>query len=427
MNVLILGSGGREHTLAWKISQSPEVQKLYIAPGNAGTGLKWTNVAIGVNDFEKIKRFALQHDIRMIIAGPEEPLVNGIYDYFSSDSAVSHIAVIGPSKAGAQLEGSKDFAKTFMQRHNIPTAAYRSFGRDEADAAGLFLRTKKPPYVLKADGLAAGKGVVICNTIEEAEKELKDLLLNGRFGKASEKVVIEEFLQGTEISVFVITDGKNWKLLPEAKDYKRIGEGDTGPNTGGMGSVSPVPFAGEDFMKKVADRIITPTINGLKAENITYRGFVFFGLMNVNGDPYVIEYNVRLGDPETESVLPRIKSDLIPVLKSLEEGTLSSQVIETDSRTAATVVLVSAGYPGDYPKGLEITGLEKPEESIVFHAGTATRDNDGSIVTSGGRVLAVTSLAGTMAEALEKSYRSAEKIEYLGKTYRKDIGFDILK
>ena len=427
MNVLILGSGGREHTLAWKIAQSPEVQKIFVAPGNAGTGLMWTNVPIGINDFDGIRRFVLQESIQMVIVGPEEPLVNGIYDFFINDSSISHISVIGPSKLGAQLEGSKDFAKAFMRRHNIPTAAYRSFTRTEFEAARLFLLKIKPPYVLKADGLAAGKGVIICNTIGEAEKELEEMLVNARFGKASEKVVIEEFLHGTEVSVFVLTDGKNWKLLPEAKDYKRIGDGDTGPNTGGMGSVSPVPFADESFMKKVVDRIINPTVNGLKLENIDYKGFIFAGLMNVGGDPYVIEYNVRMGDPETESVIPRIKSDLVPLLKSLGCGTLKDQTIEIDGRTAATIMLVSAGYPGDYPKGLEIYELDKVDESIIFHAGTALNDNGDRIITAGGRVLAVTSLASATAEALEKSYRSAAIVDYLGKTFRRDIGRDILK
>lgn len=427
MNVLILGSGGREHALAWKISQSPEVNKLFIAPGNAGTGHRWTNVPLGISDFDGIKRFVLQQGIHMVVVGPEEPLVNGIYNFFRDDEQLTHVSVIGPSKEGARLEGSKDFAKAFMLKYNIPTASYRTFTKNDMEAARSFLQRTRPPYVLKADGLAAGKGVIICQDIREAELTLEELLIKERFGKASEKVVIEEYLEGTELSVFVITDGKNWKLLPEAKDYKRIGNGDTGPNTGGMGSVSPVPFASGEFMKKVADRIITPTIVGLTAENIDYRGFIFFGLMNVNGNPYVIEYNVRLGDPETESVIPRIKSDIVPLLKSLSRKTLKDQIITFDPRTAVTVMLVSAGYPGDYPKGLEIYDLNKVSESLVFHAGTAFSEKGDQVLTAGGRVIALTSLDENPTEALRKSYGSANTINWLGKTFRNDIGADILK
>ncbi len=426
MNVLILGSGGREHALAWKFSQSPLLKQLFIAPGNAGTSSLGINIPISVNDFEGIKSAVLKKQIDIVIVGPEEPLVNGIYDFFKQDALIQHIPVVGPSKLGAQLEGSKDFAKAFMKRNGIPTAAYRTFTSAEIVAGRAFLASLKPPYVLKADGLAAGKGVVICNTLEEAEAELEDMLVKSRFGKASEKVVIEEFLKGIELSVFVVTDGNTWKLLPEAKDYKRIGNGDTGPNTGGMGAVSPVPFADEVFMQKVVDRVINPTISGLKIEGIDYKGFIFFGLIKVAGDPFVIEYNVRLGDPETETIIPRIKSDLLEVLASLNKGTLHKNTIETDHRHALTVMLVSAGYPGDYPKGLEITSIHKVKDSLVFHAGT-THDHSGDgVVTSGGRVIALTSLGSSMTEARDLSYRAAGIVDYLGKTYRTDIGLDVV-
>lgn len=425
MNVLILGSGGREHALAWKIAQSPLLKQLFIAPGNAGTATIGANIPISVNDFDAIKLLVLQKDIDLIVVGPEEPLVKGIYDFFKSDSHLSHIPVIGPSALGARLEGSKDFAKAFMIRHNIPTAAYQTFNAGKFDEAIEFLKKLKPPYVLKADGLAAGKGVIICDTLEEASMELEEMLLKSRFGKASENVVIEEFLSGTELSVFVLTDGKNWILLPEAKDYKRIGNNDTGPNTGGMGAVSPVPFATESFMQKVVDRIIKPTVHGLAEENIDYKGFIFFGLINVNGDPFVIEYNVRLGDPETEAILPRITSDLLEAMLALHTGKISGYQIKTDSRKALTVMLVSAGYPGHYPKGLEISALDKTKDCLVFHAGTSFDDSGDKILTAGGRVIALTSLAQDIHEARQLSYKAASTIDYLGKTYRTDIGLDV--
>ena len=426
MNVLILGSGGREHALAWKFSQSPLLDRLFIAPGNAGTATFGENVPISINNFELIKSFVLQKRIEMVVVGPEEPLVNGIYDFFKQDDMLKDIPVIGPSKSGARLEGSKDFAKAFMQRHHIPTAAYRTFTKVEIADAGIYMRSLKPPYVLKADGLAAGKGVVICNTLSEAEKELDDMILKSRFGQASEKVVIEEFLDGIELSVFVVTDGETWKLLPEAKDYKRIGDGNTGPNTGGMGAVSPVPFADKAFMQKIIDRVIQPTINGLKAERIDYKGFIFFGIIKVDEDPFVIEYNVRLGDPETEAVLPRIKTDLLAVLDAMSKGNLARCSIQTDERDAVTVMLVSAGYPGDYPKGLEITALEGVTDSIVFHCGTSFDHTGDRVVTSGGRVIAVTSLANGLALARDKAYRSVNQIDFLGKTFRRDIGLDVM-
>jgi phosphoribosylamine--glycine ligase len=426
MNILLLGSGGREHAIAWKLAQSTEVQNLYIAPGNAGTGLTGINVPIDVNDFEEIKRFVLENDVDMVIVGPEEPLVNGIADFFMNDGLLTDITVIGPSRSGARLEGSKDFAKAFMQRQGIPTAAYRTFTSNESNAAKEFLRSLKPPYVLKADGLAAGKGVVICNDIRDADHELTEMLDNARFGKASEKVVIEEFLAGIELSVFVLTDGQSWVLLPEAKDYKRIGEGDTGLNTGGMGSISPVPFADPEFMEKVKLRIIEPTIQGLKSEHIDYKGFLFFGLINVNGNPYVIEYNVRMGDPETESVIPRIKTDLLYLLKKVANQSLNTARIEFEEHCAATVMLVSGGYPGNYLKGFQVNGLDREYPSLLFHAGT-TSDETGQLVkTSGGRVIAITSMADTTAEALELSYKTAAEIDFQGKTLRKDLGFDLL-
>ena len=426
MNVLILGSGGREHALAWKFSQSPLLGRLYIAPGNAGTATIGENVPISIKNFESIKLFVLQKSIELVVVGPEEPLVNGIYDFFKEDVLIRDIPVIGPSKSGARLEGSKDFAKAFMQRHNIPTAAYRTFTRAQIEDAGIYLRTLKPPYVLKADGLAAGKGVVICNTLAEAEEELDDMMLKSRFGQASEKVVIEEFLDGIELSVFVVTDGETWKLLPEAKDYKRIGNDNTGPNTGGMGAVSPVPFADKAFMQKIIDRIIQPTIDGLKKEEIDYKGFVFFGIIKVGDDPFVIEYNVRLGDPETEAVLPRIKTDLLELLVAMSKGNLADCSIQTDERDSITVMLVSAGYPGDYPKGLEITALEKVTDSIVFHSGTSFDQTGDKVITAGGRVLAVTSLANGVALARDNAYRSVSQIEFSGKTFRTDIGLDMM-
>ena len=423
MNVLILGSGGREHTFAWKVAKSSLCKKLLIAPGNAGTSELGTNVDIGINDFESIKKLVLEEEVTLIIVGPEDPLVNGIFDFFKADEALKNIALIGPSKEGAQLEGSKEFAKQFMFRHNIPTAKYQAFTKENLVEGYAFLESLEAPYVLKADGLAAGKGVLILEDLQEAKDELKAMVADAKFGTASSTVVIEEFLDGVELSVFVLTDGNSYKILPSAKDYKRIGEGDAGLNTGGMGAISPVPFADRFYIEKVEREIINPTVEGLKKDNIEYKGFIFIGLINVNGEPKVIEYNVRMGDPETEVVIPRIKSDLLNLLKGIEDGTFSEKDLEINEEVATTVMLVSGGYPEAYKKGKEIKGLEKIDKSIVFHAGT--KNDNGTVKTNGGRVIALTSFGETMEKALEKSFDSAEKISFEGKYYRKDIGFDL--
>ena len=422
MKVLLLGSGGREHALAWKINQSERLTKLYVAPGNAGTAEIAENVNIKVTDFEALATFVEYNAIDMLVVGPEDPLVEGIRDYFEADARFARLMIVGPGRAGAILEGSKDFAKEFMFRHHIPTADYLTVTKDNLEEGFAFLETQKPPYVLKADGLAAGKGVLILDDLEEAKREL-ELMLGGKFGKAGNQVVIEEYLKGIELSVFALTDGRSYKILGSAKDYKRIGEGDIGLNTGGMGAVSPVPFANEEFNRKVEERVVRPTIEGLQKDGIDYKGFVFFGLMNVGGDPYVIEYNVRMGDPETEVVMPRLKTDILSLFEAMAKGELEQAAFELDDRFCTTVMLVSQGYPGDYEKGKEITGVPDVKGSIVFHAGTKLAD--GKVVTNGGRVIAVSSFGKTMREALAQSYENVAKIHFDGMNFRRDIGFDL--
>lgn len=423
MNILVLGSGGREHTFAWKIAQSDYCDKLFVAPGNSGTSEIATNLDIGVTDFMAIKNAVIDHKIDLVVVGPEDPLVQGVHDFFLKDDQLKLISVIGPQKAAAELEGSKEFAKEFMMRHNIPTAAYESFTKDNVENGYKFLETLNPPYVLKADGLAAGKGVLILDDLDEAKLELKQMLVDAKFGDASTKVVIEEFLDGIELSCFVLTDGKDYKILPTAKDYKRIGEGDTGLNTGGMGAISPVPFATKDFLDKIEDKIVKPTVEGLAKDDLPYKGFIFIGLIKVGDEPKVIEYNVRMGDPETEVVLPRLKTDLVRLFKAISNQTLSDIQLEIDDRAATTVMLVSGGYPEAYEKGKEILGIENVKESLVFHAGA--KEEDGKIVTSGGRVMAVTSYGNTYQEAIKKSYQSINNICFDKMNYRKDIGFDL--
>ena len=423
MTILLLGSGGREHALAWKMLQSAKCTKLFVAPGNAGTGSVATNVNLSITDFISIKAFVLSEKVEMVVVGPEDPLVKGIFDFFQNDADLKHIPVIGPSKQGAQLEGSKEFAKEFLVKHNIPTAGYDSFTKDTVENGCLFLETLQPPYVLKADGLAAGKGVLIINDLAEAKQELRNMLVDAKFGEASSKVVIEEFLDGIELSCFVLTDGVNYKILPTAKDYKRIGEGDTGLNTGGMGAVSPVPFADAVLLEKIESRIVKPTIEGLKKDNIQYKGFVFIGLINVKGEPIVIEYNVRMGDPETEVVIPRLKSDLVELFQAVANEKLNDINLEITNKSAATIMVVSGGYPEEYVNGKVISGIEKVTDSIVFHAGT--KQDNGTTITNGGRVLAVTSLGDNFEEAIKKSYQNIEKLHFDTMYYRKDIGFDL--
>ena len=423
MNILILGSGGREHTFAWKLAQSNKLSKLFVAPGNAGTEKIATNIPIGVNDFDAIKKLVLKENIELVFVGPEDPLVNGIHDFFLNDQELKTIAVIGPEKLAATLEGSKEFAKEFMMRHHIPTAQYKSFTSETVEDGFKFLEELNPPFVLKADGLAAGKGVVILNDLNEAKIELKSMLVDEKFGAASATVVIEEFLDGIELSVFVLTDGDSYKVLPTAKDYKRIGEGDTGLNTGGMGAISPVPFADKAFMDKIEQRIVKPTVEGLKKDNMPYKGFIFIGLIKVGEDPKVIEYNVRMGDPETEVVLPRIQNDMVELLKAVANQTLSNIDLKLDDRTATTVMTVSGGYPGSYEKGKEIKGIESIKDSLVFHAGTTLKD--GKVVTNGGRVMAITSFGTDFKSALAQSYINVEKLSFEGMNYRKDLGFDL--
>jgi phosphoribosylamine--glycine ligase len=425
MNVLLLGSGGREHAFAWKLSQSKKLSKLFIAPGNAGTALCGTNVQMSATDFPAIREFVLANQINMVVVGPEDPLVKGIHDFFLEDEQLRLIPVIGPPKLGAQLEGSKDFSKLFMMRNKIPTAAYQTFTKETLEEGYAFLETLSPPYVLKADGLAAGKGVVIPHTLGEAKAELKAMLADAKFGAASERVVIEEFLKGIELSVFVLTDGESYKMLPAAKDYKRIGDGDQGLNTGGMGAVSPVPFADEDYLKKVEERVVIPTIEGLKKDGIPYSGFIFLGLMNDNGEPKVIEYNVRMGDPETEVVIPRIKSDLLETFIAVADKKLASLKFEIDNRIATTVMMVAGGYPGDYEKGKVITGLENIKDAVAFHAGT--KEENGTIVTNGGRILAFTAFGNSIEDAVKLSYAAADTVKFDGCYFRKDIGQDLMK